>query len=41
MPVTQRYKTVKSVTKDFALIVAGTLLMCAGPILYGFGVIGG
>jgi hypothetical protein len=41
MSVTNRYKTVNSVTKDWLLLIAGTLFMCSGPILAALGVIGG
>jgi hypothetical protein len=37
MLVTQRYKTAKAVTKDWAVLIGGTLLMCSGPILDALG----
>jgi hypothetical protein len=40
MSVTQRYKTVGSVTKDWLLLIAGTLFMCSGPILSALGWLG-
>lgn len=41
MPVTQVYKTAKSVT-DYVLICAGVAaLIAAGPILNALGIIGG